>query len=149
MSAACKTLAGAASDGSVVGSHAVTYRLSSRPMRATAYRDRCVGQCLSRMRRKMPVRFLERFAVGLLVAELVRVQVPAELSRVRLPCVCNATVNRSSASSRGRKPLAAPRGGERRRLRSARPKGRAERRFRSQLVNDMVRSPFSGWTVVQ
>src|SRR5882762_970591 len=58
MSAECNALAGAASDGSVVGSHAVTYRLSGRPMRTTACRFRCVGQCLSRMRRKVQVRFL-------------------------------------------------------------------------------------------
>src|SRR5712691_13571648 len=58
MSAERKAHAGAASDGSVVGSHAVTYRLFARPMRTTACRCRCVGQCLSRMRRKVPVRFL-------------------------------------------------------------------------------------------
>src|SRR5438876_832923 len=58
MSAECNALAGAASDGSVVGSHAVTYRLSGRPMRTTTCRFRCVGQCLSRMRRKVQVRFL-------------------------------------------------------------------------------------------
>src|SRR6266478_4675227 len=58
MSAECNALAGAASDGSVVGCHAVTYRLSGRPMRTTACRFRCVGQCLSRMRRKVQVRFL-------------------------------------------------------------------------------------------
>src|SRR5437773_538727 len=58
MSAERKALAGAASDGSIVGSHAVTYRLSGRPMRTTACRFRCVGQCLSRMRRKVQVRFL-------------------------------------------------------------------------------------------
>src|SRR5437773_10510229 len=40
MSAERKALAGAASDGSVVGSCAVTYRLPSRPMRATACRFR-------------------------------------------------------------------------------------------------------------
>src|SRR5436190_22288333 len=58
MSAERKALAGAASDGSVVGSHAVTYRLSGKPMRTTACQFRCVGQCLSRMRRKVQVRFL-------------------------------------------------------------------------------------------
>ena len=56
MSAERNALAGAASDGSVVGSHAVTYRLSSRPMRATACCDKCVGQCLSRMRGNLHVR---------------------------------------------------------------------------------------------
>src|SRR5436190_20201787 len=63
MTAECNALAGAASDGSVVGSHAVTYRLSSRPMRATACCDKCVGQCLSRMRGNSPVRFLGERAV--------------------------------------------------------------------------------------
>ena len=53
-----QALAGAASDGSVVGCHAVTYRLSSRPMRTTACRPRCVGQCLSRMQGNLHVRFL-------------------------------------------------------------------------------------------
>jgi hypothetical protein len=51
-------LAGAASDGSVVGSRAVTYRLSASPMPATACCDKCVGQCLSRMRGNSHVRFL-------------------------------------------------------------------------------------------
>ena len=50
MSAERNTLAGAAWDGSVVGSRSVTYRLPSRPMQATACSHKCVGQCLSRMR---------------------------------------------------------------------------------------------------
>jgi hypothetical protein len=58
MSAERNALAGAASDGSVVGSHAVTYRLLSRPMQATACCSQRVGQCLSRMRGNLHVRFL-------------------------------------------------------------------------------------------
>jgi hypothetical protein len=40
-----------------VGSHSVTYRLSSRPMRITACCPRCVDQCLSCMRGNTPVQF--------------------------------------------------------------------------------------------
>ena len=40
-----------------VGSHSVTYRLSSRPMRATACCSQCVDQCLSCMRGNTPVQF--------------------------------------------------------------------------------------------
>ncbi len=57
MTAERNALAGAASDGSVVGSPVVTYRLLSRPMQATACCDKCVGQCLSCMRGNMPVQF--------------------------------------------------------------------------------------------
>jgi hypothetical protein len=57
MTAERKALAGAASDGSVVGPHPVTCRWSARPRSGTAFGKMGVDQCLSRMQGNLPVRF--------------------------------------------------------------------------------------------